>query len=286
MAIVVPAPAPNNVPTTQNYQVVGSGVPFIVANTGTVAANGAITLGTALPTTYANAYMFLPAGAAFAGSVAGWYYVQMSSTTVGVIFNNLYAAGTQPVLLPTASLNPIVAAGPGAYTGSTASNIGPSFNLNSNMLGGNGGVARLTVVQSVNNSAGAKTVAVTINAVTVQSNALTTTTGNIAMTLIANRSQPASLPSGLPNPGGFVQAGVYSAAAGALGNQTPQYSTSLNLNVGAVGGSSGATNVGSTIAGSIGTLNVGPLMNITLQIAVATDVCVLEAFLVEAVYGA
>lgn len=286
MAIVVPSPAPNNVPTTQNYQVVGSGVPFIIANTGTMGNNGALTLGTALPTTYANAYVYLPAGAIVVGSAAGWYYTQFSSTTVGVVFNNTYAAGTQPVLLPTVSLVPFVTTGPGAYTGATTAQVGPSFNLNSNMLGGNGGAARLTVVQSVNNTAGAKTVAVTINAVTVQSNALTTTTGNIAQTMIFNRSQPASLPSGLPNPGGFVQAGVFSAAAGALGNQTPQYSTSLNLNVGAIGGLAGPANVGSTVAGSIGTANVGPLMNITLQIAVATDVCVLEGFLLEAVYGA
>lgn len=286
MTIQVPTPAPNNVPTTQSYQVVGSGVPFIIANTGTMAANGALTLGTALPTIYANAYVYLPANAIFVGSAAGWYYTQFSSATVGVVYNNTYAAGTQPALLPTVSLVPFVSTGPGAYTGATTAQVGPSFNINSNALGGNGGVARLTTMVSVNNSAGAKTTAVAINGVTVQSNALTTTTGNVAQSLIVNRSQPASLPSGLPNPGGFVQAGVYTAAAGALGNQTPQYSASLNLNVGAVGGSTGAANVGSTIAGSIGTLNVGPLLNITLQIAVATDVLVLEAFLLEAVYGA
>lgn len=286
MAIVVPSPAPNNVVTTQNYEVVGMGVPFIVANTGTMAANGALTLGTALPTTYANAYVFLPAGAIATGSAAGWYYTQFTSTTVGTVFNNLYVAGTQPVLLPTAALVPFVTTGPGAYTGSTASNIGPSFNINSNMLGGNGGVARLTTMMSVNNTAGAKTLAVTLNAVTVQSNALTTTTGNVAVSLIFNRSQPASLPSGLPNPGGFVQGAAFTAAGGALGNQTPQYSTSLNLNVGAIGGSVGPANVGSTVAGSIGTLNVGPLLNVTLQLATATDVIVLEGFLLEAVYGA
>lgn len=286
MAIAVPTPAPNNVPTTQNYQVVGLGIPFAIANTGTMAANGAVTLGTALPNAYPNVYLFFPAGAVFAGSPAGWYLTQMSSTTVGVVFNNLYVAGTQPVLLPTQQLNAVVAAGPGAYTGVTVATVGPSFNLNSNALGGNGGVARLTLAASVNNTAGNKTIAAAINGVTVTSNVLTTTTGEITQTMIFNRSQPASLPSGLPNPGGLVQNAAFSAAAGALGNQTLQYSSSLNLNVGAIGGSSASASAGSTVAGSIGTANIGPLMTFTLTLATATDVVVLEGFLLESVYGA
>lgn len=285
MAITVPTPAPNNVPSSQIGQYVGSAVPFIIANTGTMANNGALTLGTALPTAYPNAYVFLPANAIFAGSAAGWYYTQFSSTTVGVVFNNLYVAGSQPSLLPQPNLVPFVATGPGAYTGVTTAQTGPSFNLNSNMLGGNGGLLRLTVMESVNNTAGTKTLAALINGVTVQSNALTTTTGNVAVSLIANRSQPASV-NNIPVLGAFIQNGVYTAAAGALGNQTPQYSSSLNLNVGAVGGPIGPVSAGSTIAGSLGTTNLGPLFSITLQIGTATDVIVLEAFLLEAIFAA
>lgn len=62
----------------------GSGVRF-VAPSGTVAADGTITLGTALPAVFASGvYLWLPAGAISGGS-AGWYFATMSSTTVGTI---------------------------------------------------------------------------------------------------------------------------------------------------------------------------------------------------------
>ena len=62
----------------------GSGVRF-VAPSGTVAADGTITLGTALPAVFASGvYLWLPAGAISGGS-AGWYLATMSSTTVGTI---------------------------------------------------------------------------------------------------------------------------------------------------------------------------------------------------------
>src|SRR6185369_17004034 len=42
-------------------------IPIIIAPTGTMANNGAVTLGTALGTTYANCYLVVPAGAIAAG---------------------------------------------------------------------------------------------------------------------------------------------------------------------------------------------------------------------------
>lgn len=63
----------------------GSGVRF-VAPSGTVAADGTITLGTALPAVLpGGAWMYLPAGA-FSVAPAGWYWVVMSSATVGTVF--------------------------------------------------------------------------------------------------------------------------------------------------------------------------------------------------------
>lgn len=57
----------------------------IIAPSGTVAADGTITLGTALQATYsAGVELYLPAGAISGGS-AGWYRAVMSSTTVGQI---------------------------------------------------------------------------------------------------------------------------------------------------------------------------------------------------------
>lgn len=90
--------------------------PVGVAPSGSVAANGAITLGTALPRIYADGiFLRLPAGAAYAGSAAAFFWCVMSSTTVGTIFDNTFAG--VPEIPATAT--PIVAAGPGAFTGVT-----------------------------------------------------------------------------------------------------------------------------------------------------------------------
>lgn len=96
-----------------------SGIPLISAPTGTMANNGAVTLGTALAQIYANCYLYLPAGSIAAGvpAAAGWLFAQMSSTTVGVVFNNTFS-GTAPVTVP-ASPTAFVTTGPGAFTGDT-----------------------------------------------------------------------------------------------------------------------------------------------------------------------
>lgn len=63
----------------------GSGAePRGIAPSGTVAADGTITLGTALPAVFAQIMLYLPAGA-ISGGAAGMYSVEMSSTTVGVV---------------------------------------------------------------------------------------------------------------------------------------------------------------------------------------------------------
>lgn len=90
-----------------------SAVPAGVPSSGTIAANGALTLATALPTVYPWIYFHFPAGAVYAGSPAGLYLVSMSSTAVGQVFNNLYQGGE--VALPTVPV-PVVGAGPGSYT--------------------------------------------------------------------------------------------------------------------------------------------------------------------------
>src|SRR5437667_3823845 len=72
-------------PASIVQKLAAAAIKMVVAPTGTMANNGAITLGTALPSTYANCYLLLPAGAIAAGSAAGWYFAQMSSTTAGVV---------------------------------------------------------------------------------------------------------------------------------------------------------------------------------------------------------
>ena len=101
-------------------------IPVGLAPSGSVAANGALTLGTALPAVYSVAassgiWLRFPAGAAFSGSAAGLYYCIMSSTTAGTIYNNVLPSPGTPVAPATPT--PIVAAGPGAYTATTASDI-------------------------------------------------------------------------------------------------------------------------------------------------------------------
>jgi hypothetical protein len=83
---------PNVVPNTINnarsqpYILAQSGVPVGLMPNGTVATNGQITLGTALPRTYSNGiWLYLPAGAV-SGGAAGLYWCVMSSTTVGQVY--------------------------------------------------------------------------------------------------------------------------------------------------------------------------------------------------------
>ena len=94
---------------TDLYQ---NGIPMCIPPSGTIAVTtGALTLGTALDNTYPNIYMWFPAGA-WTGSVAGMYYVSMSSTTAGTVYSNSYAGGVATI--PTTPT--LVTAGAGAYT--------------------------------------------------------------------------------------------------------------------------------------------------------------------------
>jgi hypothetical protein len=132
-----------------------SGIPIILPSSGSIGNNGALSGITALATTYSNGcWMYFPAGAIFAGSVAGVYWVVMSGTTTGTIYQN-----TIPTGQPTAPATPLpwVTTGPGAYTQTTASFITvltvpvPGASI------GPYGRLRALFIFSNNNSAGAKT---------------------------------------------------------------------------------------------------------------------------------
>lgn len=75
-----------------------------IAPSGSVAADGSITLGTALNAAYNGLYLYFPAGLV-SGAPAGFYWVVMSSTTAGVVYS---APGGAPIV------------GTGAYTGVTS----------------------------------------------------------------------------------------------------------------------------------------------------------------------
>lgn len=136
------------------------GIPVLSAPNGTVAANGTITLGTALPLVYQDAFVYLPAGA-IVGGAAGLYYAQFSSTTVGVIFAAGYANPAVSPFLPYDVGSGALAVGSGvAYTQAIATNIPlVSIPVKGNALGANGAI-RVSCLVSNNNSAGAKNLGV------------------------------------------------------------------------------------------------------------------------------
>src|SRR3989304_667201 len=104
----------------ETYQVLQSiGVTILIPSSGTMGANGALSAITALTNTYPNIYLYFPAGKVYSGSAAGFYYAEMSSTTAGTVYNNIYTPGTNEPDIP-ASPTPITDAGPGAYTQSTS----------------------------------------------------------------------------------------------------------------------------------------------------------------------
>lgn len=166
-----------------------SAIPFINVSSGTMGNNGALSAITALPLTYANAYMWFPAGAIAAGvpAAAGWLFVQMSSTTAGTVFNNTYTAGTVPSI--PASPTPFATTGPGAFTGDTTEAPGPAITIPANSMGANG-IIHPWSVWTQNNSAGTKTARIRYsgNAGTIYyASALTTQITLLQTIYIANR---------------------------------------------------------------------------------------------------
>jgi len=234
----------SGVPSIQ--KVAACAIPFIIAPTGTMANNGAITLGTALPTTYANCYINLPANAIQAGSSAGWYFCQMSSATVGTVFNNTYSSG-QPTIpsSPTA----FTSTGPGAYTGVTSAQIGPQITVPGGLLGANG-VLRISDQWAVNSTAGTKTLALGFSGTSIKSFTLTTSNGYRSINTLYNR-----------------------------GVQTAQIGDQFGLTT---GGSGVITGTNEYYAVDFSTAKT---FQMTGTLATATDFLVMEAFLLEAIPG-
>lgn len=115
-----------------------SGIAMLLPSSGSVAANGALTLTTAIPLAggyFWGCYMYFPAGAVFAGSAAGMYFVKMSSATLGTIYADRYTSGNP--IIPSAP-TPIVAAGPGAYTQSTSAIDLVRLTIQAGSMGPNG----------------------------------------------------------------------------------------------------------------------------------------------------
>lgn len=122
-------------------QFIDTAIPVILPSSGTVAANGAITLSTALPSVYdGGCWLYLPASA-LASGISGMYYAVFSSTTVGIVYTNYGdpAAGFLPSI-PSGALTPAVGTGLG-YTQTTGADISVmSKSIIGNYIGANGTV--------------------------------------------------------------------------------------------------------------------------------------------------
>jgi hypothetical protein len=139
------------------YILAQSGVPVGIANNGTVATNGQVTLGTALPRVYSNGiWLYLPAGAV-SGGVAGLYWCVMSSTTVGQVYTNFAdtSLGFVPYI-PTGTLVNAVGSN-SAYTQTTNAEIVlANINLPGNSLGNTGSISVVSSGHVVAAAAGNK----------------------------------------------------------------------------------------------------------------------------------
>jgi hypothetical protein len=143
-------------PYKQPYILAQSGVPAGLAPNGTVATNGQITLGTALPRVYSSGiWLYLPAGAVV-GGLSGLYWCVMSSTTVGQVYTKF--ADTSLGFVPYTPTGTLVnAVGSNAsYTQATGATITlASFILSGGLLGSNGQLFH-NVLFTYNTAAGTK----------------------------------------------------------------------------------------------------------------------------------
>lgn len=130
------------------------GVPVILASSGSMANNGAISAMTALPATYSGgAWLYLPANAIQAGSAAGFYWFVASSTTAGTVYNSTWDGSGIPAVGTTTAF---VSTGPGAFTGIAAGEFtAATVTVPAGALGPNGSI-RADLQVSFNTAAGNK----------------------------------------------------------------------------------------------------------------------------------
>lgn len=163
-----------------------SAVPVIAVPSGTVATNGTITLGTALASTYASAWIYLPAGAISGGS-AGLYYATFSSTTVGVVYKTYVNAATTAFTPYLPSSVTLATGSNSAYTQVTATDLTvTNVNISGGSVGANGCI-RLTDHRSCNATAGNKIMKQWLSATNFSSNTVASNAQAYLITDVMNR---------------------------------------------------------------------------------------------------
>lgn len=228
---------PNGVPII----LAQSAIPMILPSSGTMGANGALTGLTALPYSVfpQPCFMYFPAGKVFSGSSAGMYYASITAATTATVYNNMYTSGRPQDAIPVVP-TPVVDAGPGAYTQTTAEVTGISVNLPGGMLGPNGTVKTL-YRYSWANTAGAKTGRHRLGGFRYNGVSYTANAASTVQTSFQNRGSVAS-------------------------------QTSLDMQTGDAGGGGGLQ-----LYLAINTA-IDQLIAQTMQIATATDFMILEGF--------
>lgn len=173
-------------PVSGEVLLASQAIPIVIPSSGSIGNNGALSGITALVYAYPNCYMRFPANAISAGSPAGFYYVEMLSTTTGTIYNNVHDGLSLPII--PAAPTPFVTTGPGAYTQSVLEFTVFSCTIPGGILGKNGYLdvfCDKTHTNSVNN----KVLRALLGGVEVQNIVHTTTAGQSTRNITQNRGR-------------------------------------------------------------------------------------------------
>lgn len=158
---------------TQMFAVLS--LPVGKARTFTGTTNGAFTLGGALANGIAKGYLYFDTNTLNASQPAGFYYVEMSSTTDGIAYNNTYtpAAGVMPTEPGSKTAFSGAVPGGAGFTGAITYMIAQ---IPAGILGSTGRIIS-TALTSQTNNANSKSISVVLGATTVGTWSLASTAG-------------------------------------------------------------------------------------------------------------
>ena len=159
------------------------GVAIGVPSSGTMGNNGALSAITVQNQIAPGCYMYFGTNVIAAGVPAGLYYVVMSSTSAGTVYNNTYSSGAPQV---PASLTPFVTTGPGAFTQTTAEITLFSLTIPGGIIGAYGSL-RVRILGYDNNNANTKTFKASLGVFTFLNIPVTATWSLPTMKSITNR---------------------------------------------------------------------------------------------------
>lgn len=170
------------------YILAQSAVPVCLAPNGTIATNGTVTLGTALPTTYSGGiWLRFPANAVSGDSTGGLYWAVMSSTTVGIVYAGNVDPATEFVPYIGSTGGGAVTGSNSAYTQTTAADVTlVNVTVPGGTMGANGAV-RTVARWSLTNNANSKSVKLNFGGTSTLSNTPTSAAGFGSIYTIRNR---------------------------------------------------------------------------------------------------